>query len=338
VNITSGSGREDLLTIDLPMSADVVTFDADGHGTDPGSDSVLFVGTSENDNVFVSSPIAVDDSATRSPFEINGVEFVVARGDAGFDDLINETNAAGLLEGQDGNDIHVGGSIIDVIAAGAGADYLAGQAGDDFLFADVELDSASSGTLILDPPGLGDFLDGGTGTNSGAQIGALDRVHNITGKFVDGGACKNVLTWLLAQIIVLELDHDGTSPQVNALIADAFNELEAIGFPAGLEPGAMAASAQAVLAVSQEVMALPEITLEPTGQGGRTNPAVGDAAGRMEEDLAFARLADRVFSRHSDWRAARSLRWRHDAQRAGLSEAPLQIGSHWRRSRLTPAG
>ena len=42
----------------------------------------------------------------------------------GFDDLINWTDTLSLLEGQAGNDIHSGGSVMDIIAAGAGADFL----------------------------------------------------------------------------------------------------------------------------------------------------------------------------------------------------------------------
>ncbi|MBI2477321.1 MAG: hypothetical protein HYV60_01320, partial [Planctomycetia bacterium] len=165
-------------TIANPALPSIVSFD--GGGTD-GADKII-VGSKAT------------DPATRSPFEINEVEFVKLRGgnaspvlpnsDTGFDDLVNMTGARGLLEGFAGNDIHFGGSDIDVIAAGAGADFLAGNGGNDYLFADVDLVNTTPVTgveRIPDPTGLGDLLDGGAGINTGFQKGSLDIAAGIGG-------------------------------------------------------------------------------------------------------------------------------------------------------------
>ena len=124
---------------------------------------------------------------------------------------------------------------VDVIAGGAGADYLAGSFagslidngitpdpmplpkkdrvkvpmvpaanrsdGDDFLFADVDLTSTSSGIPIPHPPR--------TRRPAGRWIGTKLCISNwwagycccMNGALSDGGACKNVITWLQAHII-----------------------------------------------------------------------------------------------------------------------------------------
>ena len=182
----------------------------------------------------------------RSPFEVAAsVELVELRGRAGSDDILNNTGAKGLLEGYrldvppprtrttpstpctptTATISSWAESSTDVIAAGAGADYLLGRAGNDYLFADVELTSSSSGVVIADPLGLGDYLHGGSGNDSGFQIGSLDTVKNIAGQLIELVACKNVLTWLLAQVSIAD---PGGGASLNDLIKAAFADL---GFP-----------------------------------------------------------------------------------------------------------
>ena len=95
-----------------------------------------------------------------------------------------------------------------------------------------------TGIAIPDPPGLGDLLDGGTGRNSAFQIGGLDIVAGINGALSDGGACKNVITWLQAHII--SGGNQSPSENLNQLIDVAF---DALGFDWGLSVASSTAPA-----------------------------------------------------------------------------------------------
>jgi hypothetical protein len=108
----------------------------------------------------------------------------------------------------------------------------------DFLFADVDLflDRTASGDFLwglvtADVPGESDLIDGaGQGSamplqqiNHAAQFGASDIVRNITGMLIDGGGIKDVLTWLTATPMTLDLTPGMTSNSLNMLIDQAFN-------------------------------------------------------------------------------------------------------------------
>lgn len=229
-------------TIANPALPSIVTFDGGSPTGIPNqppakneADMFKIYGTDGADKIIVG--IKATEPAIRSPFEINEVEFVKLRGgvasavlpntDTGFDDLVNMTGARGLLEGFAGNDIHFGGSDVDVIAAGAGADYLAGNNGNDYLFADADLVDTTPVTgveRIPDPTGLGDLLDGGAGDNTGFQKGRLDIASGISGALFDGGACKNVITWLKAQIV--GTGGGSTGETLNDLVAQAMTALQ----------------------------------------------------------------------------------------------------------------
>ncbi len=255
-------------------------------------DMFKIFGSVDNDNIIVRQVPSVLGNTRRFPFEMANVEFLKVRGGDGFDDIVNYSGDLGLpsvrslLEGQGGNDILLGGITqdnineitnenrnVDVIAGGAGADYLAGSFadsvidndGDDFLFADVDLTSTSSGIAIPDPPGLGDFLNGGTGRNSAFQIGGLDIVAGINGALTDGGACKDVITWLRAKIN--SGGNQSASQNLNQSIEVAF---DALGFDWGLQ----AASSTAPV-TSPPVTNLPVTNPALTNPPAASPPATG---------------------------------------------------------------
>ena len=134
LDLLAGS-EVDTASVTMPTAAPslpfVITFDGGAPNTIPappatnGADMFKIFGTSGADKIIVGNKTR-DPMAPRSPFEINQVEFVKLRGgdaatpnsDTGFDDLVNMTGARSLLEGFEGNDILIGGSDIDVIAAG----------------------------------------------------------------------------------------------------------------------------------------------------------------------------------------------------------------------------
>jgi hypothetical protein len=223
LELSAGSAN-DVVEVDMAAAGSlpsVVAFDGGGQmgaGVNAGDMFKVF-GTAGDDNMLF-GPITADPGPRR-PFEVNDVEFIKGRGLAGNDDIINDTPARSLLEGNAGNDILVGGPDIDILAGGGGQDYLSSRGGNDFLFADVDLLSTSSGIIIDDDAaGQGDFVDGGANTDSAAQRGPCDRVDNIEGTLIDGGGQKNVITWLQAQIAALN------NASVDALIAAGFAALQ----------------------------------------------------------------------------------------------------------------
>lgn len=166
-----------------------------------------------------------------------------------------------LIEGGEGNDTLAGGPTLDVIFAGPGVsfttggaprffnvgatdavltppgvvragDALFGAGGDDFLFADVDLfrDGLRLWGLVTPDVGIeSDLIDGAgqgsaplTQVNHAAQSGASDIVRNITGMLIDGGATKDVLTWLMATPMELVLTPEMTSDALDMLIEAAF--------------------------------------------------------------------------------------------------------------------
>jgi hypothetical protein len=160
-------------------------------------------------------------------FFVQGYDCLHLIGGNEADILVNETNLPALIEGNGGNDQLVGGASIDVLFAGGGLDVLIGGSGDDYLFADVGLaftgsqaaptPVASPGSPFADPPGFdpADLLFGGPGLNHAAQVG-LDLVSGISGMLLDGGATKDVVSWLRAQLMAF------SSGNLQMLINNAF--------------------------------------------------------------------------------------------------------------------
>jgi hypothetical protein len=91
----------------------------------------------------------------------------------------------------------VGGDNADLLVGGNGVDALFGRGGDDWLFSDLDGNGVSF-------PLPGEVLDGGANItavpgDSAAQSG-LDFVSRVE-TLADGGAVKDVVTWLMARIV-----------------------------------------------------------------------------------------------------------------------------------------
>ena len=126
------------------------------------------------------------------------------------------------------DDTLIGGWSVDLLFAGRGEDVLFGGGGNDYLYADTDFDGVSGGVLYLSEAAdetLGDYLDGGSGVNSAVQVGSLDRVVKISGTLLDGGACKDVITWLKAEIVSLGGGAAATEAAVNDLVTQGLAAL-----------------------------------------------------------------------------------------------------------------
>ncbi|MCU0963289.1 MAG: dockerin type I domain-containing protein, partial [Pirellulaceae bacterium] len=231
VELIAGAG-DDTLRVSAPMTGAlgpvIVTFDGAA-----GNDHAIINGSAGDDQLIVGSAY----SGTRHLQEIANTEFLWVRAAAGNDFVMNETippSVPSLLEG-DGlgipgrfDDTLIGGDATDLIFAGRGEDVLIGRGGNDFLYADTDFDGVGGGVLYLTEATdetLGDVLEGGAGTNSAAQVGALDRVGGINGTLLDGGACKDVITWLKAQIVSLGGGPAASAAAVNLLVSQGLAAL-----------------------------------------------------------------------------------------------------------------
>ncbi len=253
-NFEAGSGADSLL---VRMPADGVTqtgltrnfpvvhasFPGAGVGAD---DHVEIVGSPNADNLSVGIP----SGGQRYPFEFDSLEFLRIRGDQSrplgglsYDRIVNQTPVRSLLEGDAPddappynyvtdafNDLIIGGSNVDVVFSGPGSDAIFGGAGDDFLFADARYTGGSTGELLFGDAAVefpGDSIDGGPpiGGDTAAQLGGLDSVANIGKALLDGGACKDVYTWLRAQFLFLGSAGNINTAAFDQLVIDAFTAL-----------------------------------------------------------------------------------------------------------------
>jgi hypothetical protein len=227
----------------LPLGA-VITIDT--NGSNMGQDFVEIRGTTGNDTILV-GPDAPDPNALTPnvwPFEIRDVEFLRVRGRGGADHIGNETSTPSLLEGGEVNDpvgppsppmpttadiedILVGGTGNDTLVGGSGIDALFGREGNDVLFSDADVGSETDPNNPQDTQDEvefrdnGDLLNGGPQTptptvvgDAAAQFGTNDQVCNVE-RLLDGGARKDVLTWLRAIIgdVVLDFPNVPFNPQ-----------------------------------------------------------------------------------------------------------------------------
>ncbi|MEZ6090990.1 MAG: dockerin type I domain-containing protein [Pirellulaceae bacterium] len=196
VNLTGGSANDSTTVgsaVPIDSSLDMV-ITIDGRG---GSQDLLHINGTDMADVITVRPVGGAVSP-RAPFEIAAVEFVRIVGGDGDDQLVNATSARGTLEGQNGDDILVGGSAADELYGGLGVDALVGGAGDDFLFPDQVL-----GQDLTDSTNFqeGEFIDGCGQTtlkpgDTSIQFG-FDQIRDVE-TLGDGGAAKDVLTWLRA--------------------------------------------------------------------------------------------------------------------------------------------
>ena len=106
------------------------------------------------------------------------------------DDIANDGAAGELdnvrsdvenVEGGSGNDNITGSALDNVLNGGGGDDTLSGLAGNDTLIGRAGSDRLLGGDgndLLVANDGVGDFLDGGNGTDS-ARKDVLDSVANV---------------------------------------------------------------------------------------------------------------------------------------------------------------
>ena len=135
------------------------------------------------------------------PMEIEDVEFVRLDGRGGDDQLANRTSSRSVIDGGAGADFILGGQAGDLLAGGEAVDAIFGGDGNDILLSDQ--DQGSNDFLPID----GDTLDGGgqDDRNPGdicIQVG-IDLVRNCE-VLGDGGARKDVLTWLRGIIVPVD--------------------------------------------------------------------------------------------------------------------------------------
>jgi len=209
-----------------PALPHLVTFDG-GDGT---ADRLVVQGSVQRDingniigdnfdDVFKVSSIidygTTPGNNTGGQFQVSDkVERLHLIGKGGNDTIINDTSIRSMIEGNEGDDILVGGQDIDLILAGDGIDALFGRVGNDYLFADVEFhrDRDRNGddwlTIHDNLPREhteGDLIydlepDAPRG-NTYVQYGTEDVVYNARGIRVLGGADLNVVSWLRANFI-----------------------------------------------------------------------------------------------------------------------------------------
>ncbi|EMI56068.1 extracellular nuclease [Rhodopirellula sallentina SM41] len=199
IQINTGSA-DDVLTISsdiafgISNSNQAIRFDGGDPAGAAGTDRLEIVGTDLDDRITVGD----STDGTIEPIETTNVEFVRIDGLDGDDQVSLRNDAVSVLNGGEGDDTLLGGSNQDALAGGPDVDQLFGRNGNDVLFSDRNFGSDD------DFPEGGELLDGGNQDTVPpgdicVQIG-LDIVRNCEA-LVDGGAQKDVLTWLQGIII-----------------------------------------------------------------------------------------------------------------------------------------
>ena len=230
IDIETGNGN-DVVSISSTAANAQATIRSSG-----GDDEVNIVSTG-TDSIL---RLDTENGADRVKVETTGVgtEYIRVDSLAGNDPISNQTNAISVLNGGEGMDVMLGGSSADALTGGAGVDKLFGRNGNDVLFSEREFGS--------DPDFVtnGELLDGGgqDDLNPGdvcIQIG-LDSVRNCE-VLGDGGAEKDVLTWLRAKIVPLDaisFAEDSVQLQPFGPVQFPAPELEATTEPSSLSEAA----------------------------------------------------------------------------------------------------
>ncbi|MCA9136717.1 MAG: hypothetical protein KDB00_08160 [Planctomycetales bacterium] len=196
VDIEAGSS-DDILTINSNVPIDINStnqlIDFDGGA---GQDKFEAIGGDDADFISIGN-----SGGTLEPIELNDVEFVRVDGNGGDDQISTQTPTVGTLNGGSGSDTIAGGNLEDLLTGGPGVDFLFGGQGNDVLISDQ--DFGSPDVFIVGQ----EILNGGSQPNLMpgdvcVQFGA-DKVIDCE-VLGDGGADKDVLTWLRAILIPLE--------------------------------------------------------------------------------------------------------------------------------------
>ena len=196
VAVDSGSA-DDVLTVSSDIPFDILqtgTF-VDFDGND-GDDKLETVGTAGADQITIG-----EIGGSSEPIEVDAVEFIRVDGNDGDDQVSVQTLAVTALDGGGGSDILLGGAGRDLLTGGPDVDFTFGGNGDDVLMSDQG--NGSDLTFLED----GEILNGGNEDSLApgdvcVQLGA-DTVFSCE-TLADGGAAKDVLTWLRAILIPLD--------------------------------------------------------------------------------------------------------------------------------------
>ncbi len=214
IQINTGTA-EDTLTISsliaygIAGSDQAIRWNGGGVANDGVIDRLEIVGTDNDDRITVGYR---SGDATLEPIETDNVEFVRIDGLAGDDQISVRHDAKSVINGGEGADDLLGGVAEDALAGGPDVDRLFGRGGNDVLFSDRNFGTDEN----FDEDG--EFLDGGDQSNLNpgdicVQRG-VDEVRSCE-VLVDGGAVKDVLTWLRAVIVAdVTISFDGDNEQL----------------------------------------------------------------------------------------------------------------------------
>ncbi|WP_197231984.1 dockerin type I domain-containing protein [Novipirellula artificiosorum] len=240
-NINTGLADEILtITSEIPFGIEQSDQAIRWDGGGGANDRLEVLGTDQADRITIGR---ITGDPTIEPIEIDNVEYARVDGNEGDDQIANDSTAISVLNGGLGADTMLGGVAQDVLTGGDGVDFIGGRGGNDILLSDQDF---GSDTLI---PVDGDFIDGGDQDNltpgdTCIQIG-LDKVVNCE-VLGDGGAEKDVLTWLRAVIVPidsLQFETDPPDPRLAPFDPVAASPVPLVGtteisslFPAGSVP------------------------------------------------------------------------------------------------------
>lgn len=203
VDIGTGSA-DDLMTLNSNVPIDINStnqlIDFNGGA---GQDKFEAIGGDDADLISVGTSGGILD-----PIELENVELIRVDGNGGDDQISTQTPTLGTLNGGGGSDTVAGGNLQDLLTGGAGIDSLFGGAGNDVLISDQDFGSTDitiEGQEILNGGTQPNLMPGDVCMQYGADT-VID--CEVLG---DGGADKDVLTWLRAILIPLvPFEFDGT--------------------------------------------------------------------------------------------------------------------------------
>jgi Ca2+-binding RTX toxin-like protein len=137
-----GFNNSAVATATVTMPATLVVADPSGSGS-----ALLVLGTSGNDQIFVSAAGTTQFQVVRNGsrlgvFSRSAFRRVIVNGLAGNDriEIERTLNVRGILIGDSGNDVLLGGAGADVLVGGAGNDSLYGRGGRDILIGGLGAD------------------------------------------------------------------------------------------------------------------------------------------------------------------------------------------------------
>ncbi len=208
IEVDSGAGNDKLIVnFSAYPASPTLTVKFDG-GSQPsgGMDTLRLNGTAGNDTMKVGT------FGSGLPFQIQNVECLQMFGNAGADNLENDTAVSSLIDGGDGADTLVGGSATDVIFGGDGVDIIYGRGGNDFLFGDHEFNNRSprvkhsaKGDKIYGDQGL--FVGDPFATNPGVDkivaigVDTISAGGQVGDTIVGLGLHITVVDWLKARFL-----------------------------------------------------------------------------------------------------------------------------------------